>query len=314
MYYVYQFYDKKNKLIYVGKTTNLSQRFIAHFNDGGWKSKEIERIMYAKCSTKTDMDMYEIYYINKLKPKYNISLVNGDNPSFILPELTFIEFKDNALNEKYKNKQISITYDCNLLLVEQRLIHMSIEYINENKINYNDRVDNNFCLLIKIPIIQYRHKFNIKANNIYSIMNEVVDNFAFKYYKSDNMYKKFVSYAVCNNQKEILLYYNLDAIKFIMENIQQYLLLDNNIKGSYTMQLYNIIKNTNNKPIQYNVLKQLMVCENKYSAYNDFKRFVLNQSIKDINEFSDIRVDIKEICTNRRNRKVDKLVFEYECI
>jgi predicted GIY-YIG superfamily endonuclease len=104
-YYIYLLFNSDNELLYVGKTVHPHGRFTWHKNSQLW-SNEVEKIKYAKCLSKTDMNIYETYYINKLKPRYNKALVVGEEPSFTLPELNFSEASTKI---SHKEKAIKTT-------------------------------------------------------------------------------------------------------------------------------------------------------------------------------------------------------------
>ena len=74
--YVYRFINNNNTIIYVGKANNINIRISQHFSNAGHLLQEcyaeVERIEYIELPTKIDMDIKELYYINKWKPKYNI--------------------------------------------------------------------------------------------------------------------------------------------------------------------------------------------------------------------------------------------------
>lgn len=87
-FYVYRMLDKNGKIIYVGQTINLKNRMSAHFSnldEDDWRN-EVENVEYIELKTKTDMIIYEIYYIAKYYPKYNIDYKN-DECTFQLEEL-----------------------------------------------------------------------------------------------------------------------------------------------------------------------------------------------------------------------------------
>lgn len=73
-YFLYRFI-KDNEIIYIGKTKDLYQRLKIHFSGNGHLNHECyydtDRIEYARLKTNTEMDILEIYYINKYSPKYN---------------------------------------------------------------------------------------------------------------------------------------------------------------------------------------------------------------------------------------------------
>ena len=93
MNHIYYFYDKNKNLLYIGKTTALPQRMSAHFSksvmeNDSWKTEvDLTNIIIYRCPTKTDLDIYETYLINKLKPLYNKDKVFYDKSTLELPEL-----------------------------------------------------------------------------------------------------------------------------------------------------------------------------------------------------------------------------------
>jgi regulator of replication initiation timing/predicted GIY-YIG superfamily endonuclease len=74
-YFVYRFLDIEDDIIYVGKTKNLQNRIKQHFSSSGHLSpdcySQVETIQYLEFVSKIDMDINELYYINKWKPRYN---------------------------------------------------------------------------------------------------------------------------------------------------------------------------------------------------------------------------------------------------
>lgn len=109
MFYVYKYLGKNNEVLYVGQTIDLDRRFNEH--KGKQWDIEKEKIVFAKCNSLADMNIYEMYYINKLKAKYNTALVFHDSPSFELPELEWeiydknhYETKHNEVSNRFRNK------------------------------------------------------------------------------------------------------------------------------------------------------------------------------------------------------------------
>lgn len=100
--YIYEFINKGNEIIYIGKTTNLNRRIRNHILDKCWFN-EVNKILYAECTSRTDMDIYEVYYINKWNPCHNTQSLYNCMFSQKLNELTFIELKINLK----KNKKIN---------------------------------------------------------------------------------------------------------------------------------------------------------------------------------------------------------------
>lgn len=81
---IYKLYDKNKELIYLGKSHNLSKRIKTSS-----KKKKAEYFSYTIIDNKADTNIYEMYYIAKIKPKLNKADKVEDYPSFDLPKLKF---------------------------------------------------------------------------------------------------------------------------------------------------------------------------------------------------------------------------------
>ena len=103
-YYVYKFIGKNNETLYVGQTIDMDRRMMEH--KGRIWDDEKDHIEYAKCNNQTDMCIYEMYYINKLKAIYNESLVYDEEPTFELPELTF-KIYDEKIVDKIRQEVLN---------------------------------------------------------------------------------------------------------------------------------------------------------------------------------------------------------------
>ena len=77
---VYQYYDKEDKLLYVGKAKDLKKRVSSYFtkkHDNGRTRllvKKIHKIKHIVVSTETDALLLENNLIKKYQPRYNIML------------------------------------------------------------------------------------------------------------------------------------------------------------------------------------------------------------------------------------------------
>ena len=77
---VYQFFNKEDKIIYIGKAKNLKKRVSSYFqkNIGSRKTKNlvknIHEIKHIVVSTESDALLLENSLIKKYQPKYNILL------------------------------------------------------------------------------------------------------------------------------------------------------------------------------------------------------------------------------------------------
>ena len=86
---VYQFYDKTDKIIYVGKAKNLKKRVSSYFNKDHDSPKtkilvsKIVNIKHIIVETENDALLLENNLIKKYQPKYNILLKDGKSYPWI---------------------------------------------------------------------------------------------------------------------------------------------------------------------------------------------------------------------------------------
>lgn len=82
--------DVVQEIVYVGKTTNIKNRINQHFSRQGHLGKNeyesIKYIEYIELPTKIDMDIVELYYINKWNPRYNTANVNHNKATIQIKE------------------------------------------------------------------------------------------------------------------------------------------------------------------------------------------------------------------------------------
>lgn len=112
-YSIYKFLDKADNIIYVGKSKTLQLRLVTHFSTSGHLPNdcytEAETIYIHRFKTQMEMDVYEIYYINKHKPKYNTEFKNSCNTSALTDLIKEVEwtFYSNASDFKCNGKEVS---------------------------------------------------------------------------------------------------------------------------------------------------------------------------------------------------------------
>ena len=162
--YIYKMFDKNNEVIYIGKTINIDQRLRQHMTDKDKKwFKTVSKIYYAECLNKTDMDIYEIYYINKLVPLHNKQSVNGCEFSLLLDELNFVESNFNVklelskINKKEKQKQQNE-------LVQDKYYDEVNEYTEYYEVG-NKYIENEELLNL--------YKDNIEAKDLFKLLNSL---------------------------------------------------------------------------------------------------------------------------------------------
>lgn len=83
---IYLCFDDNDIVIYVGRTIGIVGRINNHQSDTHWW-EEVRSVFFAQTKCQTDMAIYELYYINKFKPKYNSQNKFNDCCSLKLNEL-----------------------------------------------------------------------------------------------------------------------------------------------------------------------------------------------------------------------------------
>lgn len=115
-YILYRIYYG-DELVYIGRTSqDLKDRLRQHFF-GHPMVKKIDlfattKIEYAILNTQADMYLYEIYEINKWKPRINKDDKARDefSPFIELPQLVFYDYWPEII-DKWKEKQIKHVID-----------------------------------------------------------------------------------------------------------------------------------------------------------------------------------------------------------
>ena len=104
-YGVYFIYDDKNELVYIGKSTScLLSRALKSAEER--KTLNFSKIELRECINKSDVAIYEAYYISLYKPIYNSELVFNDIPSIELPDLKCTK----VINRNVENEYVICKY------------------------------------------------------------------------------------------------------------------------------------------------------------------------------------------------------------
>ena len=107
---MYRFKDINDNIIYIGKTKNIYRRISQHFSDGGHLSQECYdstvSVEFATLKSHIDMDIYEMYLIDKIRPKYNTEFIYDEPKSEIkLEDLLFRPY-DRIIRAESKRRHI----------------------------------------------------------------------------------------------------------------------------------------------------------------------------------------------------------------
>lgn len=145
----------------------------------------------------------------------------------------------------------------------------------------NEGYDWNKCVLIT------RYAYNDVTDTFRLYCSEIVYDFLTCYYNiDDEKNKKFYGHTPIN----LLVYFSLE--------------------NTMAQRMYELLRLWSNSKevITYTVdeIKELFMIEDKYSNYSDFKKYIINPSVKSLNKSGAFDITIKE---NKTGRKVTSISF-----
>jgi len=169
-------------------------------------------------------------------------------------------------------------------------------------------------------IIKFKQKNTVKG------VLEVLEDLRKKpiYFKEEKKNKKgnlWGAYGFINGYEydDELGIFNIEASEKIHNLLKEYLKMGYtpvnvqiwlSLNNSYAQRFYDLLRlwSGTKDTINYKLdeMKELLMLEDKYSKYNDFKRRVILPAIKELNETGYFEIDIKE---NKVGRKVDSIDF-----
>jgi len=191
---VYQFYDKEDKILYIGKAKNLKKRVSSYFNKnheyGKTKVlvKKIHSIKHIVVSTESDALLLENNLIKKYRPRYlkgnfKDSLVSFKQEMAVLAkELKFEEaqrIKEKIeILENYQSKSTIVNPNINNVDVFSILSDDAFAYINFLQISHGciirshtmemkKKLQENDADLLLLGIIEIRQRFHLQSKELY---------------------------------------------------------------------------------------------------------------------------------------------------
>ena len=219
--------------------------------------------------------------------------------------------KDNAL--------INASY--NLDLVEQRLILLAIVEARESGkgINANDP--------LTVHAESYINHFSVHRNTAYQALKDACkDLFArqFSYQEQRpkgvaNITSRWVSQiAYVDNSATVELIFAPAIIPLVTRLEEQFTSYElkqvSGLSSAYAIRLYEVLiawRSTGKTPvIELSDFRQkLGVLETEYKRMYDFKKYVLDLAIKQINEHTDITVKVEQ---HKKGRSVSRFSFKFK--
>lgn len=215
---------------------------------------------------------------------------------------TELVVKDNAL--------INASY--NLDLVEQRLILLAIVEARESGkgINANDP--------LTVHAESYINQFGVHRNTAYQALKDACDDLFARQFSYQSLSEKgnvvnhksrWVSeVAYIDNEAIVQLIFSPAIVPLITRLEEQFTKYEiqqiSNLSSAYAVRLYEILiawRSSGSTPIipLIEFRKKIGVLDSEYKRMYDFKKYVLDIAIKQVNEHTDITVKVEQHKTGR---------------
>ena len=215
---------------------------------------------------------------------------------------TELVVKDNAL--------INASY--NLGLVEQRLILLAIVEARESGkgINANDP--------LTVHAESYINQFGVHRNTAYQALKDACDDLFARQFSYQSLSEKgniinhksrWVSeVAYIDNEAVVRLIFSPAIVPLITRLEEQFTKYEiqqiSNLTSAYAVRLYEILiawRSTGKTPLitMYDFRQKIGVLETEYKRMYDFKKYVLDIALKQVNEHTDITVKVEQHKTGR---------------
>ena len=234
-------------------------------------------------------------------------------------------------NSKYlikSNNLIESSYKFNIN--EFRLTYLAIKKLTPIYIKSNIKKSDMKTVFghetfkdIRISVNEFKREFNIKTNNVYEILRETTESLQqkqLKYYEGNNVYvnknwvitSKYDKLNAC-----VYITFHTDLIFDLLIFKERFTRVSYNsvqsFKRTYSYRLYELLKcclYSHEREISLEDLKlKLCIDENKYKNFSDFRKKVLDASIEEINQSSEIYVTYE---TKRIGRSIGYIYFQID--
>ena len=217
---------------------------------------------------------------------------------------------------KIPNEYVSIERSRGLSLLEEKLIYLLINAMQKRweSTKKLDKTDYDFIATGIISFDEYRNTMQIKSKDNKEIIETLKDLYNFTLLIEDNNILKFMhffAYFDIDKTNHTIKYkFSERFIEYFTGICRDYFKLSINevigLNSTHAIRIYQLLKTTQNmdkKEHQYTIqeIKQQLNIEEKYSKYNDFKRYVLELAKTQINnsDASQFNIDYEEIKTGK---------------
>lgn len=207
------------------------------------------------------------------------------------------------------NRIITACYK--LTLNEQRLVLTAIA-----KVPFDGKIPDE----IEITAQEFLALFpNIGENNVYKYMDEAVDALANKWIIIENPIKtkkfRWIDLKTTYHKGSARIGFSFSRhvipyLEQLKEQFTKYRLGDiSNLKSIYSIRIYEMLmqfQNTTIVVVDLDKFKERLDIQDKYSAYRDLKKRVIEPAVKELNHKSHFNITFKGV---REGRAIKKLEF-----
>lgn len=200
-----------------------------------------------------------------------------------------------------------------LTTLEYRLILCCLSQIKKNDTEFNE---------INISIKQFKKIMNIKGENYYNVIKKHCKKLAFKGITivgpdtlkgPKGMWATWFSYIRANDGNIYIKFNELlkNSLLNLSKNFTKYYLKNIiSLNSFYAMRIYELLKQyekIGSREIDVSSLRYMLgIDDNKYTDFYDIKRKILEPSVREINNKTDIRIFTEAI---KEGRKIARIKF-----
>ena len=194
---VYFLHNTSGDLLYVGKSYNLRDRLRQHLDDktegSEWKVN-IDRgnIQYVELESELDIELYETYYINILKPLYNASkLFSTEGSQLTLPDILQHKKILPFIVKKVDKQPIADRYGTTISFKDMCLLYIDKEETRDEIATNQPEIHAAFHLLgaKKMKALDYRlNRFKVALAELQLDTQQDLKDIVYTVFKPDNFY------------------------------------------------------------------------------------------------------------------------------
>lgn len=185
---------------------------------------------------------------------------------------------------------------------EQKLFIYAIRHLNQNDDNF---IESKFTLK---DFSDFAHLELTRLYKEIEMMSDSLMKTIVKIKDDEDNWSKFNLTRNCQyNNGTIFFTFNDDMKKLLLQLQKHYFLQPPEImhfKSKHSIRIYDLLKaksySHNVLEVDIEELKELLDLEGKYNRINDFKANVIDFAVSEINDFSDIQVEYKNVYYGRR--------------